>query len=286
MPFIAVNCANIGGDTAVSTLFGHKQGSFTGAVATVNGLIGEADGGILFLDEINTLNLECQQRLLRVLNDGSYQRLGDSQTLYSHFQVIAAANCDLYEEVDKGKFLLDLVSRLTGLAVKLKPLRERFDELPIFVELALAKSGVALSPVELDRLVKKCSEYYWRGNVRELFQVIRAMVILSGGDESKVSADHLPVLPGMLAPGHKNGGGQTFDLARLNKLVAPADLGKLIKAISEDQPLETSLESVEKVIIETALKRHGTSSVAAEALSTPKSTFSARKRKLGIEIDE
>ncbi len=284
MPFIAVNCANIGGDTAVSTLFGHKKGSFTGAEATVNGLIGEADGGILFLDEINTLNLECQQRLLRVLNDGSYQRLGDAQTLYSRFQVIAAANCDLYVEVDKGKFLLDLVSRLTGLAVKLKPLRERLEELPIFVEMALAKVGATIGHAELQRLVKKCGDYYWRGNVRELFQVIRAMVILSGGDEGKVSADHLPVLPGMLAPGLK--GAQTFDLAKLNRLVSAEDLTQLMKAVSEDQPLEKSLATAEKIVIESALKRHGTLAAAAEALSTPKSTFSARSRRVGVEIGE
>jgi DNA-binding NtrC family response regulator len=275
MPFVAVNCANIGGEVAVSTLFGHKKGAFTGAEFTVNGLIGDANGGILFLDEINTLSLECQQRLLRVLNDGSYQRLGDSQTLYSQFQVIAAANCDLYEEVEKGKFLLDLVSRLTGLAITLKPLRERKEDLPILVELALAKFGAKISQEEIARLADYCGQFYWRGNIRELFQVIRAMVILAGGDESKITAENLPVLPGMLPPGTK--------VKSDAKECHQKELRYFKNALETDMPLTESLEEIERMLIQSALDRHKSVREAAAALSTPLSTFKSRIQKLNIK---
>ena len=90
IPFVPVNCANLRGGTAVSTIFGHKKGAFTGATETTSGFVGEAHGGILFLDELHALTLECQQHLLRVLNDGTYSRVGEAKELYSDFQVIVA----------------------------------------------------------------------------------------------------------------------------------------------------------------------------------------------------
>ena len=105
VPFIAVNCATLNSDNATSILFGHKKGSFTGAHETTEGFIGEANGGILFLDEIHHLPAECQTRLLRVLNDGTYTRFGDSRDLKSDFQVIAASTLSLDKLVEEGSFL-------------------------------------------------------------------------------------------------------------------------------------------------------------------------------------
>ena len=121
LPFVAVNCATITPSLAESILFGHHKGAFTGADKTTNGYVGEADGGILFLDEIHNLDITVQQKLLRVLNDGTYNRLGENKNFKSKFQLIAASTKDLDEEVDNGKFLIDLRNRILGMDVERNP---------------------------------------------------------------------------------------------------------------------------------------------------------------------
>lgn len=203
IPFLAVNCALLDENLAHSTLFGHKKGSFSGACTNTQGYVGEADGGILFLDEIHTLSLSCQQKLLRVLNDGSYTRLGETKELYSKFQVIVASTVDLDDAVDSERFLLDLRIRLTGCDIYLKPLRERISDLPLFVELFFAKQGIEVPTEELSRIIDKCKEYYWQGNIRQLIQSLKALTAISKADGSGPLAENLPLLKSMLAPNQR-----------------------------------------------------------------------------------
>ena len=199
-PFVAINCANLTGDTAVSMLFGHRKGAFTGADETTVGYVGEADGGILFLDEVHAISADCQKRLLRVLNDGLYNRVRDPKTLYIDFQVIVATTKDLDDEVEQGNFLLDPRGRLTGLQIHLKPLRERLEDLPLLIELGLARLGASVSAKVLTGLVELCSRYYWQGNIRQLFQVLNVFVTEAFGDECEIRAEDLPEFKTMLAP--------------------------------------------------------------------------------------
>jgi DNA-binding NtrC family response regulator len=197
VPFVPVNCANLTGDLAASLLFGHRKGAFTGADETTSGFIGEANGGILFLDEIHALPPTCQQRLLRVLNDGSYERVGESRPLRSEFQVIAASTRDLDTEADAGRFLLDLRMRLTGVDLELAPLRDRMHDLADLILVALAKEGVTISAAEVTRIAERCRLYQWKGNIRQLFRVIQTLVVMASFNEEEIRAENLPVFKSM-----------------------------------------------------------------------------------------
>ncbi len=241
VPFVAINCANLSGDAAISTLFGHRKGAFTGAEETTVGYVGEADGGFLFLDEIHTLSLDCQKRLLRVLNDGSYTRLGDTQTLYSDFQVIVATTKDLDDEVEKGNFLLDLRGRLTGIQIQLPPLRERLDDFSLLVQLGFARHGIQLDPETLSQLVTRCQSFYWQGNVRQLFQVLNILATEAMGDASQIKVEDLPVLKTMLPPGKTAAKEPLIDdilkQLILKNMVQIEDLSKAIARLQTADPI-------------------------------------------------
>lgn len=277
IPLIAVNCAYLNGETALSMLFGHKKGAFTGADQTTNGYIGDANGGILFLDEIHTLSVACQQRLLRVLNDGGYQRLGDTATLYSEFQVIAASTKDLDEEVDAGTFLLDLRSRLTGFDIPLSPLRDRKEDLPLLVALFFARQGADVASAEIQRIVDRCAEFYWRGNIRQLFQVLQVLLIQAQGNGDTVRAERLPIFQTMLPPGTT----QAATAATVAG-VAPATLQQANAAIVTDRPLAESMELFEKCVIQAAIARHDKIQDVARALDIARSTLDEKRKRHGL----
>lgn len=278
LPFIPVNCANIRGDTAVSSLFGHKKGAFTGADQTTNGFVGEANGGILFLDEIHALSIDCQQRLLRVLNDGSYSRLGDTKELYSDFQVIVATTRDLDDETDEGRFLPDLRNRLIGFDISLSPLRERIEDLPILIDLCFARHGVSVPEVEVQRIAKKCAEYYWRGNIRQLFMVLQALIVEAEGNEQEIRAENLPVVKHMLPPGEENISTKSLGIQGI-----PADTGRIIEgALRNDQPLHDTVALFEKFVIQAAMARHAKLGDVANSLGIGRSTLDEKRKKHGI----
>lgn len=277
VPLVAVNCAHLSGETALSMLFGHKKGAFTGADQTTSGYIGEANGGILFLDEIHTLSVACQQRLLRVLNDGGYQRLGDTATLHSEFQVIAASTKDLDEEVDAGTFLLDLRSRLTGFDIPLSPLRDRKEDLPLLIALFFARQGADVADAEVQRIADRCAEFYWRGNIRQLFQVLQVLLIQALGNGDAVRAERLPVFQTMLPPGTQ----QAATLAA-GAGVAPADLQRVNAAFVEDVPLAESMETFERCVIQAAIARHDKIQDVAKALDIARSTLDEKRKRHGL----
>ena len=162
--FTAINCAGLSAGLIESELFGHAQGSFTGATHTRHGYFEVTDGGTLFLDEIGDLPLELQSRLLRVLDTGEYNRVGDTEPRKTDVRVVCATNKDIAEMVKIGTFRKDLFYRIQGGHIGLLPLRERNEDIPALVWYFLPKEEYAIAPDALEALVR----YDWPGNVRQL----------------------------------------------------------------------------------------------------------------------
>jgi Nif-specific regulatory protein len=183
-PLVKVNCATLPAGLVESELFGHERGAFTGAVARKIGRFELADGGTMFLDEIGELPLELQAKLLRVLQEGEFERVGGSHTLTVNVRVIAATNRDLATAVQAGSFRADLFYRLNVFPLMLPPLRQRQEDIPLLVECFLArmaqKLGKALTGLS-DESTARVMRYPWSGNVRELQNVIERAAILARG---------------------------------------------------------------------------------------------------------
>jgi DNA-binding NtrC family response regulator len=185
-PFVKVNCAAIPHGLLESELFGHEKGAFTGAHRRKPGQFEYAKGGTMYLDEIAELPLALQAKLLHVLQDFSFARVGGHATIDVDARVIAATNRDLEHQMALGEFREDLYYRLNVVELRVPPLRERREEIPGLVELFLARFNAQygrqkqISPETLTRL----TEYSWSGNVRELENVIRRMVVLSDGEQA------------------------------------------------------------------------------------------------------
>jgi DNA-binding NtrC family response regulator len=271
IPFVAVNCATITGNLAESLLFGHKKGAFTGADEAATGYIAEADGGILFLDEIQTLSIPVQQKLLRVLNDGTYHRLGEVRTHHSEFQLIAASTRELGREVEEGRFLVDIHTRMMGLDFVMPPLRERMSELPAFVALFLSRKNIALASAEFDAVVAKLQAYQWQGNIRQLFKCLDAWLLYCELDGVSLAADNFPLFK---------------DLQPLQKLAVKAQgpEGEIDfnAAVNEDREFDQLTVDFERTIIAKAMSRHSSIASLSKALNIPRSTLDAKRRKYNL----
>lgn len=194
-PFVTVHCPMLSNDLMASILFGHRQGAFTGAVADVVGKVEEAQGGTLFLDEVADLNADAQARLLRFLNDQTYERLGEATERKADVRVIVATNRDLQEEVRAGNFREDLFFRLHVLPLTLPPLRERPEDIPLLAEHYLnffrsrqGRQRLAFS----DEVHAAMQRHSWPGNLRELRNVVERAVILAPGQSIEPRDLHLP----------------------------------------------------------------------------------------------
>lgn len=204
-PLVRVNCASIPRELFESEFFGHVRGSFTGALKDRAGRFETAEGGTIFLDEVGEIPLEIQNKLLRVLQEKRYERVGDDRTRCADVRIIAATNRDLKQAVTVGRFREDLYYRLNVFPIQVPPLRERLDDIP-----SLAKHFVELSTRELKcgkpRLtraaVAKLQDYAWPGNVRELRNVIERAVILARGGvlEFDLPVGNPPPQPARLLP--------------------------------------------------------------------------------------
>jgi transcriptional regulator with GAF, ATPase, and Fis domain len=184
MPLIKVNCAAIPETLLESELFGHLRGAFTGASMTKRGKFALADGGSIFLDEIGTLTLGIQAKLLRVIQEREFEPLGSERTVRVDVRVIAATNRDLKQMVSDGRFQEDLFYRLNVIPIGIPPLRSRRDDVPVlidhFVEKHRQRTGKRIDRVEPD-VVEALQRYDWPGNVRELENTIERAVVLATG---------------------------------------------------------------------------------------------------------
>jgi DNA-binding NtrC family response regulator len=245
-PFLCVNCAALSAGLLESELFGHEKGAFTGADRMRKGRFELADGGTLLLDEVSEIDPALQAKLLRVLQERSFDRVGSSQTRRVDVRVIATTNRDLTAEVEKGRFRQDLYYRLNVLPVRLKPLRDRRDEIPLLVEHFLKKHQKRVSKGAMNRLC----EYDWPGNVRELGNIIERAAVLSPGDE----------IPGdLIAPW----------------LVSPARGPQALVGVP--------LENVERRVIEENLKANGGNrEKTARVLGITSRTLRDKLKKWGV----
>jgi nitrogen regulation protein NR(I) len=199
-PFIAINCAAIPESLFESELFGHERGAFTGAERTRIGKLERCDGGTCFLDEIGDMSMALQAKLLRVLQEGEFERLGGGRTIRVDVRVIAATNKDLAREARDGRFREDLYWRLKVIAITLPPLRDRLEDLPELVDYFLARFGAEYGkPMRRvsDDVLRKLGGYRWPGNVRELENGLRRAVLLCAGEV--IGAEHIE-LPGEARP--------------------------------------------------------------------------------------
>jgi two-component system response regulator PilR (NtrC family) len=203
--FVTVNSGNLPPDLLESTLFGHVKGAFTGAVNPKKGLFDLADKGSIFFDEIGNIPPETQAKLLRVIQEREFMRLGGMETIKVDVRIIAATNCDLRQMVDEGRFREDLFYRLHVINIFLPPLRQRKDDVPLLAQHFLDKygeennkPGLELTSDALDLMM----EYGWPGNVRELENVIERAVVLSAGQriDTELIPEHIRSAPSFHIP--------------------------------------------------------------------------------------
>jgi len=236
-PFVAVSCAALPETLIESELFGHEKGAFTNATQTRKGRFELANGGTLLLDEIGDLTPAVQVKLLRVLQERSFERVGGNKTLTVDIRLIAATNRDLEKEVAEGRFRQDLFFRLNVVPLALPPLRDRVDDIPILAAHFAAKSanryGHAM-PELTPKLIDVLQEYDWPGNVRELENLLERLVVLSNGDSlglEFVPEKMLKILPGA--------------------------------STQDESTLEGAVEAVKRRMIQSALQAEGGNKVAA-----------------------
>jgi DNA-binding NtrC family response regulator len=187
-PFVAVNCAAISENLMESELFGHEKGAFTGAIIQKKGKVEIANAGTLFLDEIGDMSINLQAKLLRFLQDRTFDRVGGTDQLKADVRVLAATNRDLPELIKKNLFREDLYYRLNAIQIKVPSLRDRRDDIPLLIEAFIKRSNIKYSSnVQIkdisEAILKKMEEYPWPGNVRELENFIDQLVLLADNDK-------------------------------------------------------------------------------------------------------
>jgi DNA-binding NtrC family response regulator len=192
-PMVVINCSAFGKDLLESEMFGHKAGAFTGATRDKKGLLEEAHTGTLFLDEIGEMPLDLQAKLLRVLENGTFLKVGETKEQKVNIRLIAATNRYLEEEIEKGNFREDLYFRLSVFQIHLPSLDERKQDIPLLAGHFIRQFGIKMNKPSLkasETFMQALKKHHWRGNIRELRNVIERAAILSDGNE--LSPDLLP----------------------------------------------------------------------------------------------
>jgi len=230
-PYVKINCGAIAESLLESEIFGHEKGSFTGALAQRKGLFEMADGGTVFLDEINSMPLSLQVKLLRVLQKQPFFRVGGNKPVHVDIRIIASSNKDIKQEVEAGRFREDLYYRLNVVLIKVPPLRERFSDLVFLVEHFVNRYSPKHKMVITKENIRKLMDYHWPGNVRELENYIHSAIVTSSGEF--LNFDQLP------ASESEN------DLKT-----------DYLGLISEGQSLREVLTEVEKQIVFQALRKY------------------------------
>ena len=267
-PFITVNCAALAENLLESELFGHEKGAFTGAVTMRKGRFEHADGGTLFLDEIGEIPLALQAKLLRAIQEKSFERVGGSKTLHVDVRIVSATNKDLKDEVKKQSFREDLYYRLNVIHVGLPALRERQDDIPLLVDYFVKTVADRLDKTDLTinkEAMRLLVSLPWEGNVRELENTIERAAILC--DDNNITADD--VQPESLGADPSSTFGDELDLSQL--IPAGADLNEVLYAI-EDKMLHQALDATGYV-----------QARAAEKLGITKSLLQYKMKKYGIK---
>ncbi|NOT17505.1 MAG: nitrogen regulation protein NR(I) [Sulfuriferula sp.] len=277
-PFIALNTAAIPKDLLESELFGHERGAFTGAAVQRRGRFEQADGGTLFLDEIGDMPAELQTRLLRVLSDGQFYRVGGHQPIKVNVRVIAATHQDLENRVKDGLFREDLYHRLNVIRLRLPALRERNEDIPLLARHFLQKSAQEQS-VDTKKLtdaaIKHLSQYTWSGNVRQLENVCHWLTVMAPGNTVDVSD-----LPPEILNAHPT------EISSGDWRTALAHNAEAALNQGETGIIEHLTQEFEKTLITIALKHTGGRRIeAANLLGLGRNTLTRKIQELGMGDD-
>ena len=257
-PFMAVNCAALPEGVVENELFGCEKGAFTGAEKRRVGRFEQCDNGVIFLDEVGDMSLSTQAKLLRVLQDGSFERVGSNETIRTDVRIIAASNKNLHDEVKNSRFREDLFHRLNVFPIYIKPLREKKEDIPLLSEYFLSRTVretnkyiKGFSPDAINLLMS----YNWPGNVRELENVIKRAVVITGGEVLGVND--------VILNTESRSSGKEFQ-----ELFAVIDeiFEKTVITKNPSNSYHSILSSVEKCLIEKALKVTKGNQVQASAL--------------------
>ncbi len=264
-PFVAVNCAAISRDLVESELFGHEKGAFTGANARRIGRFEAAHEGTIFLDEIGDMPLETQAKVLRVLEERSFERVGGSKSMTVDVRVVAATHRDLEAEVARGSYRADLYYRLRVVELVVPPLRDRLEDLPALVERFMDRLGARLGREKKrvsDAAMARLARHEWPGNVRELRNVIEQASVLASGEQIEEADLRLPVTAGAATAG--------------NVVAAPFAEAK-----------HRAVEEFERTYLAMALKRHGGNiSQTAEAIGMARQSLQQKLKELGLRAED
>ncbi|MCE9607455.1 MAG: sigma-54 dependent transcriptional regulator [Planctomycetia bacterium] len=282
LPFLAVNAAAIPDALLETEMFGHERGAFTGAERTRIGKFEQADGGTLFLDEIGDMSAATQSKLLRVLQERTFERVGGEETLTTDVRLIAATNKDLDQAVEQGHFRQDLYYRLNVFIIRLPSLRSRLEDLPMLIDFFIRTFNV-----ELNRTVRGISDqaklalqrHSWPGNVRELQSAVKSAIVHATGDvltidcfpeSCRSGTDALPVPEGP--------SDATLDVGRMVEDLCSQGHSDIYRHIHAE---------ADRLLIECVLKKsQGSQLLAAELLGISRTTLRAKLRALGLSIEK
>lgn len=277
--FVALNMAAIPSDLVESELFGHEKGAFTGAQTTRTGRFEQADGGTLFLDEIGDMPVDVQTRLLRVLADGQFYRVGGHNPINVDVRIIAATHQNLEKKVEDGSFREDLYHRLNVIRIHIPSLNERKEDIPLLAKHFLSKAskelGVEMKTLGKDATDRLC-QLSWPGNVRQLENTCRWLTVMASGQEIKVS-DLPPEL--------------SVDKVKLSKAESENDWTVLLGNWADEQLvsgkdgiLDHALVNFERILLNRALKHtHGHKQEAAKRLGWGRNTLTRKLKELNVE---
>ncbi|MCC5911370.1 MAG: sigma 54-interacting transcriptional regulator [Clostridiaceae bacterium] len=264
-PFIKVNCGAIPANLLETELFGHEKGSFTGAIKNKIGKVELANGGTLFLDEIGDMPMDMQVKLLRVLQEKEFERVGGSATIKSDIRIISATHRNLEEQIEKERFREDLYYRLNVISIQLPSLRERIEDIPLICDCFIKKINKKIDRQVTslsNEVLKAFNNYHWPGNIREMENLIEQLIVLS--DKNEIELNDLPNYISNIYhvnSMHKNDNG----------FIQLDEKGNLL-----------TLEEYEKEIIKVALQRFGSFNAAGKALGVTHKTIAAKARKYNI----
>lgn len=279
-PFVPINCGAIPADLLESELFGHEKGAFTGAISARRGRFEVAEGGTLFLDEIGDMSMHMQVKLLRVLQERTFERVGSNKTVNADVRIVAATHRNLEEAIAEGRFREDLYYRLNVFPIEMPPLRERKDDIALLINEIITRlehekrGSVRLTPAAIMAL----AEYQWPGNVRELANLVERLVIMHPfgvvdvADLPEKFQVHIPVSASSQAASMDDGIDAAMDIAQVPRLPR------------EGIDLKTHLNLMERHLIEQALEDSGgIVAHAANRLKLRRTTLVEKLRKYGLQ---
>jgi sigma-54 specific flagellar transcriptional regulator A len=298
-PFVPVNCGAIPADLLESELFGHEKGAFTGAITTRAGRFELAEGGTLFLDEIGDMSPHMQVKLLRVLQERCYERVGSNKTRDTDVRIIAATHHKLETEITSGSFREDLFYRLEEFPIQMPPLRERTDDIPVLVQTLIKRLQNERGTLTIGKSVLEALQRYsWPGNVRELSNVVERLRVLHRDGRAELSSLPEKILAAGVHPTSsmrvaqaaiESAGGSAGDPADAGSAAGPQHEGERSRSMGVRLPdggldLKDYLASIELYLIREALDRSGgVVAQAAKMLGLGRTTLVEKMRKYSVQ---